>query len=355
MQDTNFKNTYTENKLSLQAIVAGVVLSCTFFLILLDLNKSYVSTMTILVIPKSEIVSNNQRQVIANIQQLPTTLSFYEILLKNNSDIRDFATGNSKDAKKKNWNKIISVKLSDKNSSVIDISIKSKSQNDSELLVQKTTRTLFDTASKYYNIKNDVDFRIIEGSITKSDLSAIWWILPLGLLLGFSIAIVLQKLIISFEKRFIHKSDIFQNFPKKEKKEKYVAPQAEIKEEIFSLDDLYKTEQMDTPFSFEQYQEAEFLFPTENEVSQHSLENSLPEEQILEIDKHIQKNMYPNFPEMPIVASAPDNLPVADEEMLKEILKQEPEKAPAKEEALDREPTQEELKKRLNQLLKGKL
>ena len=333
--------------ISFQAIVAGIILTVTFFLFFLDAQKTYTSSVEILVIPKSPIVSNNEDEVLNNLQQLPKLLSFYQAELKNNPDIIDSTAGESMDQRKAQWDNMVDVERPNPNSSILQLSVTAKQQSDSEILVQKTTRTLLDTASQYYNVKTDVDFRIIDGPITKPNISGLWWILPLSLLLGISIACLIEMVVVSMEKRF-KQSRVLKDDRQIPEPEIKAQPAEEKNAEKSYLSELYKTEEYDVPFSFDQYKENE-----END-------STAPAQELDEINKHLQKSAYPNFPEMPAstnapTASAPDNLPVADGFDFPNI--STPEALQQKPQAKDphSEPSEEELKKRLNQLLKGEL
>jgi tetratricopeptide (TPR) repeat protein len=357
MKEDNPKKEYTEVKISLQAIIVGVILAVTSFLLLLDSQKNYTSSFDILVIPKSTIAAYDQGEILANLGQFPKSLSFYENLLKNNPDINDFSSGKSINQKKQAWDDMVLVGRADPGSSILRLSITAKNQADGEILSQRTTRALIDTASQYYNIKTDIDFRIIDGPIVKSNTPGVWWILPLSLLLGCLGGMLLQMIVNPLEKMFAINKSLEKNEEANQDLRQDISKDAQ--KDGSYLEDLYKKEESDIPFSFEKYYE-------------DSKANPLPMEELEHINKHVSKSMYPNFPEMPAsssfstTASAPDNLPIADDFIFMAEQHNETQLQPKQESEIPeaaattmghqhQEPTEEELKNRLNQLLKGEL
>jgi capsular polysaccharide biosynthesis protein len=322
--------------MTLQIFVVGVVLSLTFFLLMLDSFKTYSSELSILVVPKSNFALQQQDQLVSNILEFPKTLAFYDALLKHNSDVKDQVKGLSADERKNYWNGMLSVNRSSINSSVIRITVTTKNKNDAEKLDQKTVRELFNTASVYYDIKNDFDLRIIDGPIIKTYLPAWQMLLFISALLGFFLVLLLDFVI--FGKR-VH----------------VVSQENELGKNKDYFD-----------FKHEDKTEAE----VENYFSQNHFLDVEKEnagiQQMKKLTKLIEPDKYPNFPEMPTVLekrdAAPGNLPIADDDFelgsfenqenaTEEILMPEVEAPVIEQERA--EPTPEQLKKRLNELLRG--
>lgn len=356
---------FNKGSFSAQVFVVGMILSATFFLFSIDLFKVYRSEISILVNVKSEVDNKQQEQIINNIAELPKTLAFYDGLLKYNPDVRDVTTGFSADKRKERWNKMLSVNHPDLETSIIKIAITTSHKADSEQLAIKTARTLFDTSAFYYNIKKDVDLRIVDGPIT-SVLFPNWFLFfVLSIALGFTISETLQYLAFGDKKILIKKPDFsrinsFFEFKK--------APKIPVEEELEMLNNLYRTEQAEQEIILNNEIKSESL-QQEQENNVENLEYEKRFQEMKKITKSLEPDKYPNFPEMPLVrevskASAPDNLPIADdsffvqsEEPAKAIKVEETVEETNKEEFFDitKEPTQEELKKRLNELLKGNI
>ncbi|HAS00167.1 MAG TPA: hypothetical protein DEA89_03110 [Candidatus Moranbacteria bacterium] len=341
--------------LSSRVVVVGIIFSAVFFLLLIDLFKTYQSEISILVSAKSQVAAKQQSQIVSNISELPKTLAFYERMLKNNSDMRDVTKGLSPQKRKDKWNEMLTVKRAGFDASVVKIAITTSHKADSEQLAIKTARTLFDTSAFYYNIKKDVDLRIVDGPITRVYISNWFWLFIFSIIAGFSISGLLQYLLFESKKFSIKKPEFLKMGSFFEFKKN---PNIPVEEELEMLNNLYKNQQAEQTFDFEQEQKEEF----------GNLEYEKKFQEMKKITKSLEPDKYPNFPEMPIAhkveASAPANLPIADDSFF--IQNEAPielESAPSQsvESEQDsissetREPTPEELKKRLNELLKGKI
>lgn len=334
---------YHSYPVSMQVFVIGIILSATFFLFLSDYFKAYSSSITIFINTKSESSASRDEEIIENISEFPKMLSFYDRLLENNSDIRDIAKGEDQDNRKSAWNSMLKVKRIE-DSSMLEISINSSYESDSRVLVQKTARTLFDVTGAYYDIKNDLDLRIIDGPVSKTYVRGWFWILPISIAMGFSIAFFLQNILIGIKNIFISKNrNVFGakktfDFKKQESQS--------ATEEMEALKSLYLSSDIGSEFLKKENDNR-----NEPQVSDYGLR------EMKNITKSIQKDKYPNFPEMPIhevkKSGAPENLPIAEEYMEGQSVREDINNKPRVE--IHREPTAEELKERLNMLLRGEI
>jgi hypothetical protein len=287
--------------------------------------------------------------------------------LTANSDVRDVTVGMTPDKRKEKWNDMMSVSQISANSSVIKVSIVAKREVDAQQLVKKTSRTLLDTVAFYYNIKNDVDLRIIEGPISKPQVSNWNLLLLFSIVIGFSIAALLSFL--PFLRTALVKIKAPENagYPFTPKpffdfnnKNKEVVP---LEKELESLENLFTNDQLAESFATDET--SEIVDDNFSEMKKKT--------------KKLEPDKYPNFPEMParnaahgvvdgpvsyIEPGVPFNLPIADEDFSNMFpspvedfpVKEEIAIAPVEtEKSTKSEPTKEELKKRLNELLRGNI
>ncbi len=133
----------------------------------LDSFRAYESEVRVLVIGKSSNVAADQ--VVENFAELSKNLSFYDRVLEGSDLIDDDFQGYSQDKRKELWNETVSVKRSDK-SGVLIITARQDRAEKAKLLSEETTKALFAVASFYYNIKTDIDMRVVDESITKTVL-----------------------------------------------------------------------------------------------------------------------------------------------------------------------------------------
>jgi hypothetical protein len=230
-------------------------------------------------------------------------------------------------------------------------------------------RTLFDDVAFYYDVKNDVSLRIIDGPITKVHVSNLSALLLLSIVLGFLAVALLKIFVFSKKKISISKPDFskinsFFDFKKN--------PTVSVEDELDSLNKLYAMENDVLP-------KEEIAAPQENGVKMEQVDPKIQE--MKKLTKKMEPSKYPNFPEMPLAGvsknSAPDNLPIADdsffagnfefdlaaEEIEKKIPEANENEIPVQAsteieeqpiaDQTPKEPTPEQLKERLNQLLRG--
>ena len=336
-----------KKRVSVRVFLAGLVLSIMFFLLLSSAFQTHTAKIEILFSAKSETAALQSRQIFNNLMELPKTLNFYDRLLKNNSDVRDIAEGEKPAQRKNIWNSLIAVKKIEKNSSLFEISITTKREADAKALAQKTARNLFDTASGYYDVKKDIDLRIVDGPILHTNFFAGFvWALILSLIFGFAVAFFLQKFLSGSKVIFASSRQIFAeknwfDFSKKEP--------GSSEEEKKYLESLYAAEQMQMPFEITLKNEK----PEAKNEKEAEKEN-VKFEEMKELTKMMEPDKYPNFREIPknsaqITSSAPANLPIADGYVFNK-----PAEEIKTEKKIDyEEPEEEQLKERLNKLLRG--
>lgn len=134
------------------------------FLFWLDTFRGYESEVRVLIIGKTE--SSATEQVIENLAELTSNLSFYERVLVSNDLIDDAFEGQSKDRRKALWNEAVVVRRSE-NSGVLVVTARQNTSEQSKRLAEETVKTLFVLAPFYYNIKTDVDLRVVDDVIVK--------------------------------------------------------------------------------------------------------------------------------------------------------------------------------------------
>lgn len=333
-------NEQKAKKISAYFIVIALIFSAVSFLLLLDNSKNYQVETSIIFIPKSEKAASDSEHIIENMAALPKKLSFYEKMIKDNKDIEDNFFGLSDEDKKEMWNKEIEAKR-EGNSSIVNISVIKNSPEEAKLENEAVVSTLFNIMSYYYNIKSDADFRIVDGPNVSTKAKNWFLIAILSLAIGAVISLV-----INFISSFISNYLL----------EKREGLRFKFDKSFFESKFLPKKDAGEKP-------EPEKIIEKAKEIKAAA-----------PIQAPVKKSFAPeNLP------TAPGNLSFIDEDYFrttiiksgvsskvktdstqKEIptVPEEKQTATQKEETaanLHREPTQEELKKRLNQLLKGEL
>gem|GEM_PF-857636 len=329
-------------------------------------GKKFQSQMDLLLIPKSKITAKNADKIQNDVAQIILSLNFYDQLLDSQNLSTELSLGRNATQRKSDWNDKIEV-IKSKNSNILSLFAYDADKNQAELLSQKVARQISDTMSQYYDIRTDLEIRIIDGPLSqkmKSFFDPLTWILSLlgALACGTGAFLFFNSFAWEPKKEKLHLDEKYftlQNFPIASEAE-YVFP---IKEDFPQEEVLEMTEApVEEIVEIEEKTET----PEETFPEMFSLEEFFPEEKI--------KNSEEIVAELPKVevstsrtASAPTNLPIAEnsnvlfspisekkeektsQEEILEIL----EKAKASHEPRIHEATPEEVKARLNRLLKG--
>ena len=297
---SNYQEKFSQGgiKLSSYYFVVAAIFSAVFFFMLLDYFKSYRSEVSILFIPQSEKAITEANFISENLIRLPKKLSFYEKILADNKEIVDQFAGKSSDERKNLWNRSLSVKR-ENGSTIFNISVTSKNRLQASKLAKQTAYSLFDTVSRYYNIKTDVDLRIIDGPVTSPYARSLFWVILLSVALGLAVSFLLYFIFYVWDNYL----KILRVAPSRKKKifEEQKAPQEE------------------------------YHPPLEGKITAAEKKSSAPS----------------NLPTVEDFYLPYDH----EEPITPEMLMKEEESAPAG----AGEPTEKELKERLNQLLRGEL
>jgi hypothetical protein len=291
-----------------------VIAVLAVFVALVNINRTYKSQADVMLISRNEATAKNMDRIVEDAREIPLTLSFYNRIVAEEFD--DAAEELPDYKREAYWKEKIMTEKVD-GSSIIRITIFEKDQVASEDLAQQSALSLADALGVYYNIKTELDTRIVNGPITSYGLKTNSFILFLESLIGGAVFLFLVN-IINFILGLIGIGS-----------EKYrdisIASKYQMPRIRKMLDEK--------PIAFDKK-------PTD-------------------FKKSIEKNIAVEKSALNIPAgkksAAPGNLPIADESMFQSIApKAEAEKEEKPDEKpIIREATPEEVKERLNKLLRG--
>ncbi len=329
IQRTFFEKLKTWVKIDGYFIFLWIVFACTFIFIFLSQSVAYRSEMILLVVSKNEKIAVASEEIAGNLTEMVGTLFFYEKLLRDNPGIEDEWADFSKDKKKKLWNEKVKA-FHQTGSTTFVVEITDKKQAQSNFLAKQSVAGLFNLAGRYYDIKTDIDLRILEGPITKMILRGWYWIVLSGILVGAFLSWLVQLFFLFIEKLFSVKSALkFSSikFPKikkigggrKEDLEKLIENYAEKDSAFFAPKIKTKFRKSNPPINL-------------------PIASAIKEKDIQEEEDDIQ------VVQQEIEISAVKEAQIGSEQIKKENNNE-----------VVSEPTEEEFKKRLNQLLRGDL
>ena len=330
------------------AIIASIVSFFVFF----KKEQAYKTELDILILPRNEKTAESLDQTVESIKQIPLSLSFYDKMLEANKSITDGAVGQSDYERKEFWNKKINSQRID-GSGVIRLEVFDENQSQAEIIASQLKNDLFVVISKYYNIKTDLEPRLIDGPITGSTVSGDIWkniaeSAGLGTAIGFFVTLIISGLFGFVSQR----------------RQDYFNSQYAFKKDILPKEKSNETEKRDFRYSFsenksaaeralEEIQAEEVASNQEKTPEKNSKSLIGPEDAPVEIK---EKNVSTGKK-----ASAPSNLPFADEE-LPEIFNSNRSENAAEESTVSEEPkasykeaTPEEVKARIAKLLNGRI
>lgn len=169
-------------------IVTLVFVTLASGLFWLDFFRQYRAEVTIFAIVRPGI-SQSGTNVAENLAGLTRTLSFYDRMLSNNDLIDDAFDGSTPDKRKELWNKKVSVRKQG-DSGVLVIQATGDTPEAAKLFAVETAQTLFSVAGFYYNVKTDIDLRIIDGPLVSYVLVKPFLFATASLLTGISVTVL---------------------------------------------------------------------------------------------------------------------------------------------------------------------
>lgn len=294
----------------ISALVAAVVI----FIIAATSGRGYKSEMDILILPKSEVTASSASQIVADAVSIPRSLMFYNKMREENSDIEDAFAGFTDAKKKAAWNEMLKAQKVD-GSGIVRVSIFNKSQFQAEVLSRQTAQDIATVLSRYYNIKTELDVRIIDGPIIKYlSPNFTWAWVIISILLGLAFGALLY-LAINFTETLKFRSHL--RLPDMARKT------SSSDQEVMPVELPYFKKEIELDISGKQAE----IFPKEEIIAAGSRK-----------------------------VSAPGNLPIEEEfsePIVAEPIILEEEKVQAQAPKKTHEATPEEVKERLNRLLRG--
>lgn len=317
----------------------AILVAVIYFVILFPKNRVYRGEVQILLISRNNVVDEKIDSMTENAKNIPTTLSFYDRVIKT-YEINDPSKSFPSQKRKDYWNSIMKAQRVD-GSNIIRLTAYEKNRDQAEKRAGIYAKELIDTLARYYNIKYQLDSRIIDEPIISFDFfrsvlptatKSIFW----GIIAGIFDIILISVI------------------PETEIKKRMFIPK--ISKSIFAKNNNLPeyTEPDYFPFTHKETKGAEMVTKEEKKEAPRVIKPSTPEKK----------------------SAAPENLPFADESEVEEKLyaggsvektenipaisqeevrKTEEKKEDDAKKDIFREATPEEVKERLNKLLSGKL
>lgn len=309
--------------------LAAVTLAAS--LVWLDTFRSYEAEAVALVVERSNFGGKSAATLVG----LSRTLPFYDRVLSSNELLEDTAAGMTPERRKASWLERVRVITKDEGG-VLTIQAWGENQEEARLLARATIETLFETASLYYNIKTDLDVRLIENAVIRPVVRSYPRLVLWSLVSGIIITSLFFAILSALDRLFSHQrsTPFFSHVPS----EQHISP------------DTFKP----VPPAY---------FPVQEERTEYIA----PEAG--EDDLHVTFETAETAHQPSAKAAAPPNLPILEEGELSPLLgaqarliKQDIDATVARQSEetevvhvpRTEEPSNEEYRRRLNDLLSGK-
>jgi capsular polysaccharide biosynthesis protein len=178
----------------------------------LDSFREYRAEVSIIVLPQGNAFGSEQ--VVENVAALPKTLDFFDALLASDARLTEFSDIDEAPVamRKAAWKNMLEVKRQGR-SGIVTYTLEAKNQEEAELLARQMTKVLFEKVGVYYDIRSQISLRLVEGPLVRTSVaSPVQWI-GLSLLLGTGAALAGTALLMKLETVLRRRS---KNIPEEE-------------------------------------------------------------------------------------------------------------------------------------------
>lgn len=178
---------------TLFAVLALFFIGTASFLSL-DSFREYRAEISIIALPKGGDIPAGQ--VVENIAVLPTTLDFFDALLLSDERIALFSDIDEQPmaVRKSAWSEMLAVERQGE-SGMITYSISAESQEEAVLLARQMSKVLFEKIGAYYDIRSDVSIRLVEGPLVRTSVATPFLWIGMSLSFGIVAALVVTLLL----------------------------------------------------------------------------------------------------------------------------------------------------------------
>jgi capsular polysaccharide biosynthesis protein len=350
------RNKFSTSSFGRAFVVTFVFVTLAAGLFWLDFFRGYSADVTVLVVSKS--ATQTSEDISANMAELTQTLSFYNRVLSDNDLIDDAFDGYAQDARKAAWQTLVTVTKQD-GSGVMIVRAHGDDPESVKLLAQQTAQTMFSVAGLYYNVKTDVDMRIVDGPFVSYTLqnplayvgTVILTSLALTSIFFFFLRIVPKLFVVRKERKTFPAVDTLRvSANTDESIERHAYPEFHTGDAVPWIDPKKFVPQKPQTLSYESFENREPVVFGSHTIKHASAPSNLPtaadDVDLPVADVETLPFTFEALPEESDIV-----LPRVDEEAVPPVM---PDVVAISESSVAQvplEPTQEEYKRRLNELL----
>ncbi len=182
----------------------SVLLFTVFFVVssmsLYEFFREYTADAKLIVIAKSPSIS--AENAANNIAEIPKMLTFYDQLLENHPEISDPWVDEDDVSRKKHWSTVIVSEVIP-GTSIVHLSVSAETAMQSKAFLNASLETLYGFSGRLYDRNNNVDIRLIEDVIVNVSLPHKQWFFILSFLLSVSFTFVILRWL-----RFLNRKNV---------------------------------------------------------------------------------------------------------------------------------------------------
>lgn len=168
-------------------LVTAVFAAFTASVMLADSFRDYESEVSVLVIAKNEVSAGSLGKIVANMEHIAKTdqfrSAFFSVLSEKSGVFDDLSASMRSDM----MDKMLGIRT-EKGSSVISIRAAAPDADDAKMIARQAALTLFGSAGQYYNLKEDIDLRVMSGPTVSARITNPVLFAFASIALGFVVA-----------------------------------------------------------------------------------------------------------------------------------------------------------------------
>ncbi|MGB2791432.1 MAG: hypothetical protein WBC29_02680 [Candidatus Moraniibacteriota bacterium] len=181
-----------------------VVFFAVGFFVFYESFRMYRAESELIVISHGPTVSADE--VAVTLSHIPSTLSFYDRLREDHSNVSDPWTGDSPADRKLAWNRVIDA-ASVSGSSVIHLSVVGSDPSQASALLSASIETLYGFSGRLYNRNTEAEMRLLEDVIVRSVVTNAWALFLLSAVCS-ALAALLISLLLQNSENFLKRATL---------------------------------------------------------------------------------------------------------------------------------------------------
>jgi len=169
-------------------ILTALFATCTSAVMLADSFREYEAELSVLVIPVNEVSAESIGEIVSNMEHFSQTDRFRSLFFDALSE-KDMADRISDSIRRDSLEGVVSLRAK-KDGSVLLIRASGDDADDAKMISRQAALALFGLTGQYYDLKRDIDLRIMSGPTVSARISSPITFVSASIALGTMIALL---------------------------------------------------------------------------------------------------------------------------------------------------------------------